>query len=93
MEEKKGYILMGFIALIVSLIVNAQMTIAILLALILIIVVFASMGDKNDVDTDELMEMMNTKIDEIKEFCALLFCGVMSFIMFATYTYECFTHI
>lgn len=73
---------MGWVCLIYSFVANFQLTLAIILSILVILVTIAKLtddGKKNEIE--EVTQIMNTSLDELKEVGSMVFVGVSSFIM------------
>lgn len=73
--------LLGWVCLIYSLIANFQLTLAIIFALIIMLITFSALTDKNNDDIEDALETMNTSLDEMEDVVSYIFVGATGFIM------------
>lgn len=82
MDNTNKFTLIGWVCLIYSFVTNFQLTLAIIFAIAIMLVTLSNVTDKYDTnDIEEVTRIMNTSLDELKEFGSILFMGVSSFIM------------
>ena len=81
MNNREKFTLLGWVCIIYSFIANFQLTLAIILALVITIMSFGNLTDKNSDDIDDALEMLNTSFDELKDVAVGVFVWVSVFIM------------
>lgn len=81
MNNREKFTLLGWVCIIYSFIANFQLTLAIILALVIMVISFGKLTDKNSDDIDDALEMMNTSFDELKDVAVGVFVWVSVFIM------------
>lgn len=81
MNNIEKFTLLGWACLIYSLIANFQLTLAIIFALIIMLITFSALTDKNNDDIEDALETMNTSLDEMEDVVSYIFVGVTGFIM------------
>ena len=62
MNNIEKFTLLGWVCLIYSLIANFQLTLAIIFALIIMLITFSALTDKNNDDIEDALETMNTSL-------------------------------
>lgn len=89
MDNTNKFTLIGWVCLVYSFVTNFQLTLAIILAIAIMLVTLTNVTDKYDTnDIEEVTRIMNTSLDELKEFGSMLFMGVSSFIMWVVVFYR-----
>lgn len=81
MNNIEKFTLLGWACLIYSLIANFQLTLAIIFALIIMLITFSVLTDKNNDDIEDALETMNTSLDEMEDVVSYIFVGATGFIM------------
>lgn len=81
MNNIEKFTLLGWACLIYSLIANFQLTLAIIFALIIMLITFSALTDKNNDDIEDALETMNTSLDEMEDVVSYIFVGATGFIM------------
>lgn len=81
MNNIEKFTLLGWACLIYSLIANFQLTLAIIFALIIMLITFSALTDKNNDDIEDALETMNTSLDEMEDVVSYIFVSVTGFIM------------
>lgn len=81
MNKIEKFTLLGWACLIYSLIANFQLTLAIIFALIIMLITFSALTDKNNDDIEDALETMNTSLDEMEDVVSYIFVGATGFIM------------
>lgn len=81
MNNIEKFTLLGWACLIYSLIANFQLTLAIIFALIIMLITFSALTDKNNDDIEDALETMNTSLDEMEDVLSYIFVGATGFIM------------
>lgn len=81
MNNREKFTLLGWVCIIYSFIANFQLTLAIILALVIMVISFGNLTDKHIDDIDGALEMMNTSFDELKDVAVGVFVCVAGFIM------------
>lgn len=81
MNNIEKFTLLGWVCLIYSLIANFQLTLAIIFALIIMLITFSALTDKNNDDIEDALETMNTSLDEMEDVLSYIFVGATGFIM------------
>lgn len=81
MNNREKFTLLGWVCIIYSFIANFQLTLAIILALVIMVISFGNLTDKDSDDIDGALEMMNTSFDELKDVAVGVFVCVAGFIM------------
>ena len=81
MNNIEKFTLLGWACLIYSLIANFQLTLAIIFALIIMLITFSALTDKNNDDIEDALETMNTSLDEMEDVFSYIFVGATGFIM------------
>ena len=81
MNNIEKFTLLGWVCLIYSLIANFQLTLAIIFALIIMLITFSALTDKNNDDIEDALETMNTYLDEMEDVLSYIFVGATGFIM------------
>lgn len=88
MNNREKFTLLGWVYIIYSFITNFQLTLAIILALVIMVILFGNLTDKHSDDIDDALEMMNTSFDELKDVAVGVFVCVAVFIMWVVVFYE-----
>ena len=73
--------LLGWVCLICSFVINFQLTLAIILAFVIMLITINGFTNKDKDDIEDVLEVMNTSLDEIKDVAVLVFVGASLFIM------------
>lgn len=81
MNNIEKFTLLGWACLIYSLIANFQLTLAIIFALIIMLITFSALTDKNNDDIEDALETMNISLDEMEDVVSYIFVGATGFIM------------
>lgn len=88
MNNIEKFTLLGWACIIYSLIANFQLTLAIIFALIIMLITFSALTDKNNDDIEDALETMNTSLDEMEDVVSYIFVGATGFIMFVVVFYN-----
>lgn len=89
MKNSQFYNIIGWVALALSIFINTPLTIAIVVAF-LVMIYSVNFGD-DDFTEDMEMATMNMSEEEIEEECDFMFMCVTSFTMFVVIIYKFFT--
>lgn len=82
MEKKNDFGIIGWLCLVFALWIDFKVSISVILAILIMFVTISSFTDKiKDDEIEEVMETMNTSLEEIKNFASILFAVFSAFLM------------